>query len=746
MKKVIYILTLLLLAFQAVLAQEKSLSGRVLDSRGDALPGANILVNGTEGTSTDVYGNYNLQLTPGSYSVEVSYIGYDKVIRQINISNSDLSEDFKLTPAALQLSDLVVTVDQKENLTRLSNYDLKQRPLKNSQEVLRMIPGLFIAQHAGGGKAEQIFLRGFDIDHGTDINLSVDGMPVNMVSHAHGQGYSDLHFVIPETIQQVEFDKGPYEAGKGDFTTAGYAQFRTFNDIDSSSLKVEGGQFGYFRTVAMIDLLKESKRDENAYLAGEAFMSDGYFESPQNFNRFNVLGKYNRRLSDKVKISLSASSFSSRWDASGQIPQRAVKSGLISRFGAIDDTEGGTTSRSNINLKLDQIVSRGGVFNHQLYFIDYQFDLVSNFTFFLNDTINGDQIRQRENRKIYGYNGIYSKEKDLGRVNWISEYGASIRYDDVDDIRLSNTLDKELITNDLAFGDVNQANFALWTSQTLALSDKLSVNTSLRYDQFSFKYNDRLSDVGPQHRNEGIISPKVKLNYKLNEQFSTYFKAGIGFHSNDSRTAIQSQQSKILPKARGLDLGFIYKPAPSLLINTTLWNLDLDQEFVYVGDEGIVEPNGQTIRRGVDFSIRYQLNDKLSVDTDLTYTRARFVNATENNNHIPLAPEWTNIGGLSYQWTNRLKASLRYRYLGPRPANEDYSVTAEGYFLVDAAVSYTTRRFEIGLSAENILDQDWNEAQFLTESRLKEESESFSEIHFTPGSPLFLKASVQFWF
>lgn len=311
------------------------------------------------------------------------------------------------------MEDVVVTQNLDQNSNTISAVDIQFRPINTSQDVLKIVPGLFIAQHAGGGKAEQIFLRGFDIDHGTDIELNVDGMPVNMVSHAHGQGYSDLHFVIPETIEQVDFDKGPYYAKQGNFNTAGYANFYQ-RRLSESMFKIEGGQFGTFRTVGLFNLLKAQKaEDPSLYLATEFFRTDGYFESPQYFNRFNSLLKYHQKLNDTQTLELSFSGFTSSWDASGQIPQRAVDNGTITRFGAIDDTEGGETSRINLNSKLTTELSNGGYFENQVYFSQYNFNLVSNFTFFLNDPVNGDQITQSENRQIFGSKNSYWVENML---------------------------------------------------------------------------------------------------------------------------------------------------------------------------------------------------------------------------------------------------------------------------------------------------------------------------------------------
>lgn len=269
----------------------------------------------------------------------------------------------------------------------------------------------------------------------------------------------------------------------------------------------------------------------------------------------------------------------------------------------------------------------------------------------------------------------------------------------------------------------------------------------MRYDYFIFNYVDALAnEYERQSETQGVFSPKLRLNYQITKNTNVFAKAGIGFHSNDTRVVVAQQGEQILPKAYGLDLGATVKPVPQLVVNAAVWYLDLEQEFVYVGDAGIVEPSGKTQRKGVDLSMRYQVLPWLYIDADFNVTDPQAVDAEEGNDHIPLAPTFTSIGGLSFKFKNGINGSLRYRYLDDRPANEDYSSTAEGYFLLDAVLNYTKDKFEVGLSVENVLNTEWKEAQFETESRLFDESEPVSEIHFTPGSPLFVRASVSFSF
>ena len=725
-----------------------TLSGIVTgEESGEPLPGAHVFLREIgKGTISDRFGKYNLANVPiGRYNVDVTFVGYDPVTSAVKITNDSTTIiNAAMIAGDLRLDDVVITASRTAPFNTLSSVDIKLRPINSSQEILRMVPGLFIAQHAGGGKAEQIFLRGFDIDHGTDINLEVDGLPVNMVSHAHGQGYSDLHFVIPELINYVDFNKGPFYADKGDFATAGYVDFQTKNVLDENFVKIEGGRFGTIRGVVGLGLRPSQKGRTTGYIASEFFRTNGYVESPQNFFRFNVMSKLSTQIGDKDRITLGMTAFNSRWDASGQIPQHAVESGMITRFGSIDNTEGGETNRMNLYVKHTHEFSNGDYFSQQAYGVSYGFNLFSNFTFYLNDPVNGDQIQQNESRLVYGYRGNYNTSGSLFGKPLRTEAGVGLRIDDVNDIRLSHTIKREFL-NDFKHGDIFESNVNAYVNEVFDLTDKISLNASVRFDYFQFRYKDQLISTNAS-TGKSVVSPKLNITYQLNTKTQFYVRSGFGFHSNDARSVTEQGGIDILPRAFGIDVGSNSKLTNKLLLNVALWRLDLEQEFVYVGDEGIVEPSGRTQREGIDLSLRYEISPWLFADTDVNFTRPRSKDEPEGNNYIPLAPTFTTICGLTFMFKNGLNGSLRYRYLSDRAANEDKSVIADGYALADATLTYSRPKFEVGLTAENLFNVDWNEAQFDTESRLKDEAESVSEIHFTPGTPFFVKLKVSFLF
>ncbi|MBS1758825.1 MAG: TonB-dependent receptor plug domain-containing protein [Bacteroidetes bacterium] len=699
---------------------------------------------------TDDNGFIDLKSLPATAKkVFISCIGYKSDTVEIStltfLNNTAI---INLTPKVSSLQEIKVIASATKGIFKtISDLDIHLRPINNSQEVLRMVPGLFIGQHAGGGKAEQIFLRGFDLDHGTDINISVDGMPVNMVSHAHGQGYADLHFVIPELIDKVNFNKGPYYADKGNFTTAGFVEFRTKDYLENNFIKLEGGQFGTFRGITGINLLKPKgdRRNQSLYFAGEGSFTKGYFESPQNFSRFNGMLKYHGNLNSNNTLTAILTGFTSKWNASGQIPDRAVESGLVGFYGAIDNTEGGKTSRHNANVELQTKLSNGGILRNQIYYSRYKFELYSNFTFYKEDPVNGDQIRQKESRNIIGYNGSYQKEFYIGKIKTETKTGVQVRYDAVDNIELTRTKDRIINTAALMLGDVTELNAGTYYSQRFSFSKKLDITGALRADYFSNRYNDKLAS-NILTANSTIISPKLNFNYRVNDKIQLYLYNGRGFHSNDTRVAVQENGKKVLPPAYGTDLGAVFKIGKKLILQSALWYLWLDQEFVYVGDEGVVEAGGQTRRIGFDFSARYEVAKNLFADVDVSLANPRALGVDKADSYLPLAPRFTSVGGLTYRKEQGWNGSLRYRFMDNRPANEDNSVIAKGYFIVDAAINYTKKKWEAGLSIQNLLNTKWKETQFYTESQLKTETAPVSEIHFTPGTPFFARLSFTVFF
>lgn len=732
--------TLLLLFPFHLFAQ--TFTGQVRNQQKEPIFGAHVLnlSNGIH-THSDHMGNFMLEKASVGDTLHFSHIGY--VLRDVVIQ--DLVKPLNITLKTQIIAlDAVVIAPKLNALNVVTDIDLQTKPVTSSQEILRQVPGLFIGQHAGGGKAEQIFLRGFDVDHGTDVTLTADGLPINMVSHAHGQGYADLHFIIPETVDAIDFGKGPYYADKGNFNTAGYVHFKTKPSLDNSLIQLETGQFNSHRLLGMFQLLNQE--NHNSYLATEYLMSDGPFESPQNFHRFNVMGKYTGKVSESDELGISLSYFTSKWDASGQIPQRAIDDGSISRFGAIDDTEGGQTSRLNAAIHYNKFLSPSSWINNTLFYSYYDFELYSNFTFFLEDPINGDQIKQQEHRNIFGLNSEYNQSFTLGNLFGTIQAGIQLRTDQSKDNELAHTLNRKTTLNQIQLGNIQETNIGAYLNTNFHLGN-WTINPALRVDIFDFQYNDALlTAYQTQTTSPTIVSPKLNILYNHSPYLQFYVKSGKGFHANDTRVAVAQNGRNVLPAAYGTDAGFIWKPFPRLLVNTAYWYLFLEQEFVYVGDAGIVEPSGKTRRQGVDLSIRYQLLDWLYGNLDANYTHARAIDEEVGSNYIPLAPDFTLTGGINALHPSGLYGGLHVRHLNDRPANEDNSIVAKGYTIVDANLGYNWKRLNFGVQIQNLFNTKWKETQFATESRLQEEGESVEEIHFTPGTPFFVKGVLGYKF
>lgn len=721
----------------------QTIKGKIINLNGKPIEGVQIFnIRTDQHTHTNEFGIFTLEKTQQNDILSIGGLGYKTKEIKANLSDP---EPIVLDEDVLRLEEVVIH-PKLAGLNFITAIDLKVTPVNSSQEILRKVPGLFIGQHAGGGKAEQLFLRGFDLDHGTDIAISVDGMPVNMVSHAHGQGYADLHFLIPETVEQIDFGKGPYYADKGDLATAGYVAFKTKEKLDKSSVGVELGQFNTRRIIGMFNILDHNNANQDAYIATEYLLTDGPFDAPQNFKRINLFGKYTSRFNDNSKFSLTVSHFTSKWDASGQIPLRLVNDGTISWFGAVDDTEGGNTSRTNINAAYYKAIDDNTYFKANTFYSKYKFELYSNFTFFLEDPINGDQIRQKENRDIFGLNTEWGKTLYLGDIKTSIQGGVGFRADATKGSELSRTKERYITLDRIMLGDIDQSNLFAYINSQFEVG-KLTIAPALRIDQFQFNYQDRLDSV---YKNQGVkktlVSPKLNFIYSESDNLQFYLKSGMGFHSNDTRVVVTDKNKKTVPRVFGSDLGSIWKPIPRLIVNSALWYLYSEQEFVYVGDIGIIEPSGKSRRMGADLGIRYQLNNWIFIDADANYAFARSIDEPKGENYIPLAPDFTSTAGIGLNNWNGFSGSFRFRFMNNRPANEDNSIVADGYAIFDLNLNYQYKGLLAGISIENLFDTKWKETQFATESRLNNEPTSVEEIHFTPGTPFFFRARIGYNF
>lgn len=654
-------------------------------------------------------------------------------------------EDADPVPDSVGVSDSVVIIGTRiysagsDAGFRAAAFALM--PRSSAQDILRVVPGLVTAQHAGGGKAEQIFLRGFDADHGTDVNIRVDEAPVNMVSHGHGQGYADLHFIIPETIERVDVVKGPYFARYGDLTTAGAVSMKTWDSLSENLVRLEGGSFGTWRAVGLFRAPLASQ-NINAYFGGEVYSTQGYVDAPQNLRRLILFGKAHARIGRNATLSASISGFGSGWDASGQIPERAVRSGRITRFGFIDSTEGGATSRTTGTFRYE--ATGDAPFRITGSVTGYRFRLFSNFTFFAADSVRGDAIEQTDDRTILALKGERDFLYQALGVPMFTRVGADLRNDDITVGLYHDSARVRLETTDNS--RIRQRHIGPFIEHSLHFPWGRFM-LGLRADYFLFDVENLLNG-GPGA--EGVagrflLSPKANLAVPVTDDFTLFANSGFGFHSNDARSVV-ADPSESIPRAFGAEGGVRYgRPEGAVSLAAAAWTLLLEREFVFVGDEGTTEESGRTARRGIDLEVQANPFGWLSLGVDATLSQGRFTELPDGENRIPLAPSLTLTANALFRY-DIFAGYLRLRHIGDRPANESNTVTAYGYSVVDLSASCRLGAAELFLSVENLLNTEWNEAQFDTESRLRGEAAPVSELHFTPGTPLSVRGGLAWRF
>ena len=599
--------------------------------------------------------------------------------------------------------------------SRVREKDFAVRPHNTASEMLNNLPGFVAGQHAGGGKAMQYFLRGFDNDHGTDVAISVDGIPVNMVSHAHGQGYADLNFLIPEVVESIDYRKGPYFADAGNFANSGAVNFITKEDTAHNSLRAVGGSFN---TMRYVGILSPRLGPVQSLVANEVYFTDGPFKHDENFVKYNFFGKFTLKPSTTSKLSLWTSLYTGDWDASGQIPLRAVRSGRLDRFGSLDPTEGGRSDRENLNLIYTANPNPEESWFVQLYFSRYRLRMFSNFTFFSGDPVRGDGIEQLDSRVLFGGRAHYHRLWTLGSLPLESTFGFETRNDNADVGLFRQQRRQRFVTTQKA--EIWENAFSGYTQHELFVREWLRFIVGLRGDVFVFDVDDR----SPREATDGIVSPKASLIVSpfinpasLWHQTDLFLNFGMGYHSNDARDAVQPGGSG-LARSTGAEIGARTRLYNRVELASSLWWLDLGSELVFVGDEGTTEQRGPTRRWGVDFEIRAEVLPWLLLDYDLTYSDPRF---RITGAAIPLAPTLLMNGGLTAYPIENFSAALRVRFLDDRAANEDRSVTARGYALIDLLVRYRWRNIEVSLDVLNLADTNWRETQFATDSCLRHE-------------------------
>src|SRR5882762_4496012 len=626
---------------------------------------------------------------------------------------------------------------------------IEARPMQRPGEVLEYVPGVVITQHSGDGKANQYFLRGFNLDHGTDFLTTIDHMPVNMPTHAHGQGYSDLNFMIPELVSRVSYKKGPYFAEEGDFSSAGAADIDYYTKMPKGIASLGLRSNGYQRAMAANSF--ESGPGHLLY-GFELFHNDGPWVNPEDYRKLNGVLRFSQG-TNADGYTLSLMGYTGKWNATDQIPQRAVDDGTISRFGAIDPTDGGRTSRYSLSLDRHKTLENGGVFHMDVYAIKYRLNLFSNFTFFLDNQTNGDQFEQADSRTIIGLtpSWVFTGKWDERQV--IHKFGLDARRDNID-VALYNTTARDRFKT-VRSDKVVQTGLGFYYENTLQWTDTFRSIAGVREDF----YNARVDSDNPANSgttNAHITSPKLNFVFGPFDKTEYFLNYGQGFHSNDARGTTITTAAKVpaLVKTRGEEIGMRTERVPHLQSSLSLWRLALDSELVFKGDTGTTEASRPSLRRGIEWSNRYIPHDWLLVDLDLSASRAQFTDSDPKGSYIPGAIDRVASLGVTVKDLGPWSGTVHARYFGPRPLVEDNSQRSQSSTIFSARASYKVdAKTSVNLDVFNLFNRKSNDIEYYYSSRLCTNQvgttcndpvpqAAINDIHFHPVEPRSVRLAV----
>jgi outer membrane receptor protein involved in Fe transport len=630
--------------------------------------------------------------------------------------------------------------------TTISGAEVNAQPFARPGEALEVVPGLIVTQHSGEGKANQYFLRGFNLDHGTDLAIRVDGMPVNMPTHGHGQGYADINFMIPELIQSVNVRKGPYFADVGDFGSAGSLTIDYINRLPRNILETTNGTFGYHRGLAA----GSTAVGAGTLLAAvEGVKYNGPWDVPDNVRKLNGVLRYSQGTATDG-FTLSAMAYSNGWNSTDQVAQRAIDQGLIGRFGSLDPTDGGVSSRFSLSGNWAQS-SEYGQSKISAYAIDSSLRLYNNFTYFLDDSVNGDQFSQMDRRTVYGLNASHAFDMRVGGIETQTRIGLQTRGDDIR-VGLIKTLQRETLST-VREDSVKEGNVGLWADTTARWTDWLRTTVGLREDYFAGRV---LSDTSQNSGNAQASMTSPKAGIVLGPWYRTEFygNAGYGLHSNDIRGAtitvdpidkVTSQDRvPLLVRSKGAELGVRTKAVEGLTSSLAVFVLDFDSELLFVGDAGTTEASRPSRRVGLEWTNQYQLLPWMRLDLDVAYTRARFTDFDPAGDFIPGAPAWVAAGGVTFGSESGWFGALRGRYFGSRPLIEDDSARSQASLIFNARAGY---KFDDGLRLQldvlNLFNAKTNQIEYYYLSRLPGEAiGGVADRHMHPAEPLAVRLTL----
>lgn len=616
----------------------------------------------------------------------------------------------------------------------VTQAQLEARTVYRAGELLEAVPGLIVSQHSGEGKANQFYLRGFNLDHGTDLRTSVDGILVNQRSHGHGQGWTDLNFVIPELASGLQYQKGPYHAELGDFASAGAVNLVYANALQQGIASAGYGENGYQRL-----LLADSPKLYGGHLlyAFEAMKNDGPFAIQDNYRRFNSVLRYSR--GDELNgFNLTGMTYNAHWNATDQIPLRAVQSGQLDRFAGIDPTDGGAATRASVSGEWHQRSAHGDTAANG-YFIRRTMRLYSNFTYFLDNPVDGDQFAQPDRRSSGGLVLSHVFSSGLGGVKSSNKIGVQVERDRIDNA-LQNTKAREVLSVTRA-DVINETSVGVYAENTTQWASKFRAVLGVRGDYYRFDV-ESYNAANSGKADDTIVNPKASLIFGPWAKTEAFVNAGGGFHSNDARGTVINIDPKTgdpaervtpLARSRGYEVGARTAIIPGLQSSFTVYLLDLDSELVFIGDAGNTEAGGKSRRQGFEFANYYKPNRWLTIDADVAYAKARFRNAGAEN-RIPGAVEGVASASIAVDHLGPYFGQLQFRYFGPRPLIENNSARSKSTDIFNGRVGYRfTPNTSVDVEVFNILNREVSAIDYFYTSRLPgEPAEGVDDIHFHP--------------
>lgn len=624
-------------------------------------------------------------------------------------------------------------------------------PLLRPAEALELVPGMIATQHSGDGKANQYFLRGFNLDHGTDFRTTVAGVPVNMPTHAHGQGYTDLNFLIPELVERVRYRKGPYYADEGDFSSAGAAHLDYARKLDDTlaSLTYGSGQYGRALLAGSPDFAHG-----NLLYALEWSHNDGPWQVAEHYRKRNGVLRYSEGTRHDG-WSVTAMAYAAEWTATDQIPKRAVEGGRLKRFGSLDPSSGGTTHRFSLAADWAQR-SADSQRRANVWALDYALDLYSNFSYCAADIAasggcaNGDQFKQKDHRRAGGFAASHTAYARWGAFDVENTFGTDGRFDRIRPVGLYATTARQVsaVTRE---DEVDQQSLALYAQNHIHWLPWLRTQLGLRADHYRFDVRSKVPENSGK-RSDAMLSPKFTAIFGPWAETELYANWGRGFHSNDARGStirvdpvtrldVDADGNPIrrvdpLVRSTGYELGLRSKPTAGWQTTVALWRLDLASELLFVGDAGITEASRPSRRQGIEWNNLWSVNHWLSFDADLSLSHARFRDSDPAGRHIPGAVASTANLGMTVDALGSWFGALRLRYFGPRPLIEDNSIQSASTTLANLRVGYRLDpRTTLALDVFNLFDRKASDIDYWYESQLAGEPAPVNDIHFHPAEP-----------